>query len=465
MAAAALLATACTEPDDAVGSEPVVAGIDLPDIELRTFLTELIEAVRTTPASASMRGRLAMTYDANGFPEAAIASYRQAETLVPDDFRWPHFASLLLAQQGQIEAALDASRRALAIDASYAPAWLWRGTWLLALERFEDAALAFAEAGERGADAEADFGQAMVHVAEGRFDEAVATLEPLAVPSAHPHLHRTFGQALAALGREDAARLALARGREPLAFAWDDPRAAEKTAFARGYAAFAIAQSWSSEGNTAPALAVFERLEAHYPERQCAAEEDYFFACNLLNSLSIAHGRAGDLDLAIALAQRGIALNADFAPFHLALADHYRQRRDLPSALMHIDRAIALNPGNGHAHTQRGRYLHGLGRFAEARTAFDAALRLAPSNRATLFYAGLVEVALEDWAGAARHFADAVRIDPDFALGHLYLARSLGEGGRLGEARQALAIAQQRGAVPSEVRATEVRLRELETAP
>ena len=436
--------------------------MDLPDIELKELVTELLAGIRTAPGSALMRGRLGMAYDVNGFPDAAIASYAQAQALDPDDFRWPYFAARLLAEKGEQAEALDALAQALTIDADYAPAWLWRGTWLHAVERFDDALLAFDEARALGAGSEADFGRATVLLARRQVRQALAILEPLAEQAAHPQVQRTLGRALAAAGRTDEARLASARGSAPGPFAWDDPRAAERLPFVRGYAAFRSAQSWSSEGDTDQALPVFERLQARYPATDCGHAEGFFFACNLLNSLSIAYGRAGDIERAIALARQGIAINAAFAPFHFTIADHYRQQRNLSSALRHVEDGLALNPNNGHGHTQKGRYLYGLGRYPEARDALQTAMRLEPATRTTLFYLGLTEVALEDWGSAVQRFRGVVQIAPDFALGHLYHARSLGEARRIIDARQALNTAALRGAPPAEISATRRRLSELE---
>ena len=462
-ALAAFALAACSQPPFAT-EDLVIAGVDLPDRELSAYLAETIESNRAMPASAAMRGRLAMTYDVNGLPDAALATYAQAAALDGDDFRWPYFSARLLADAGRFDEALAMLERALAIDSDYAPAWLRRGSWLLEAHRPEAALSAFAEAGQRGAGAEADFGRALAWSAQGNATEALPHLAAFAAETGHPFAHRAHGRALLALRREEDAHLALARGRAPVPFRWSDPRAAERRDHMRGYASFARAQALSGEGNTSAALAVFERLRTLYPQDRCAADEDFYFACNLLNSTSIAHARAGRAPEAIDLARQGIALRPDFAPFHVTIADHYRQTDDLPAALRHIDRALALNPANGHAHAQRGRYLFGLSRPDDAKAALETALRLEPEKRTTLFYLGLVEAKRERWPEATERFQRTIALDPDFALGHLYLARSLAEAGHLDTARKALATAAQRGAEPAEIRATERRLGELEAA-
>ena len=73
------------------------------------------------------------------FPDAALASYQQAEaldqtgdqTLHQRSAKWPYFQALLHADRGQQQLAVAALERAVAINAGYGPAWLWKGTWLL----------------------------------------------------------------------------------------------------------------------------------------------------------------------------------------------------------------------------------------------------------------------------------------------------------------------------------------------
>ena len=453
---------ACSGSESPVADAPVVAGTDSPDRDLADHLEAMIRAVRTTPGSALMRGRLGMAYDVNGFRSQALATYAQAETLDPDDFRWPYFSAHLLAANDEHEQALEVLERALSIDADYASAWLWQGTWLLELDRTNDAMVAFERAFDLGAGDAADFGRARVLTSQGIYVEAVELLEPLARSSENPQIHRTLGEALRGQGRTQEARAAMIRGRNAGPVSWEDPRRDQRSAHVRGHASYQLAQSRSSAGRIREALAILERLQGYHPEANCGRDEDFFLACNLMNSFSIAYDRDGDPERALATVQRGLALNADFAPFHLTIANLYRQQRDLDRALDHVDRALELNPARGYAHEQRGRLLFGMGRHADAKAAFESALGLEPEKRTTLFYLGLAEVELGNWALAVEKFERVIELEPTFALGHVFVARSLAEAGRIEEARQAQRDARAYGADPEELRVTELRLRELE---
>ena len=462
--AAGMALTACDGGSDAVDA-PVVAGVDSPDRELAQLLNGMIQGARSLPNSGLMRGRLAMAYENNLFPEEALTTYAQAQALDPEDFRWPYFSALLKGRQGRYEAALDDLDRAIAIDGGYAPAWLWRGTWLLDLERPGEAAAAFERAHALGAETEATFGRARVLMAQEQYDDAVALLEPLAREYRHPYIYRTLGFALRALGRTEEARTAVALGRSADPLSWRDPRAAEKAAFVGGIGRFSFAQNMLGAGKVDEALAILETLRGEQPDEICGATgHQATRSCEILNTLSLAYVRAGRVDEAFALVQRGLAINPDFFPFHLNIADRYRGRRELDDALRHIDRAIALNPSFGYGYEQRGRLLIGMGRYEEAMTSLQKAVRLAPERPVTLLYLGMVEGERKRWPQAVGHFERAIRLDPEFAVGYAYLARALSETGRIEDAWQAFRMAQAHGAPGYELEATERRLNQLESA-
>lgn len=462
---------ACGGGSGGIGA-PVAAGIGSSDEELAEFLKETVQAARASPNSGLLRGRLAMAYDANGFLAEALTSYRQAGALAPDDFRWPYLGAHLEARNERYRAALDDLGRAIEIDAEYAPAWLWRGTWLLKLDRPDEASVAFERAATLGAHEEAALGRALVLVGQERHGDAVPLLEPLARDSGHPYIYRTLGYALRNVGRLAEARTALARGRTAEPLAWRDARAAEKASFVRGIGRLSFAQNLLDAGKVVEALDVLAALRAKYPEETCrehsgaprtARQPRGHVTCALLDTLSTAYARAGRGDEAFALVQRGLSINPEFFPFHLNVASLYRERRELEKALHHIERAIALSPSFGDAHVQRGRLLIGVGRYEEAQAALETALRNEPEQPATLLYLGMAEGALERWSEAINHLERAIRLQPGFALAHVYLARSLGGAGRFDEAWQALGIAETNGAPNYELQATFRRLKELES--
>ena len=462
IALAVLFLVGCSKSDSEAADEPIVAGVDIGDADVAEHLEGLLQSVLTVPTSGSIRGRLGMAYDINGFRESAIATYQQASELDPDDFRWPYFHAHLVAEDAEYARALDLLDQALATDAGYAPAWLSRGAWLLKSNRPLDAMDAYRRANELQASAYATFGRAQSLMAVGEFPDALEILEPLATGFDHPYVYRTLGEALRAVGRTDDARAAMARGREAQPLTWPDERRDQRNVHMRGHASYMLAKELSASGRVDEALAILRRLQRHHPEEHCGREAEFFLACNLMNSLSIAHDRAGRPAESLATVQRGLELRPSFAPFHLTIANLLRDGRDLETALNHVERAIELSPSSGYAHEQRGRLLFGLNRYEDAKAAFESALQFEPGKRTTLFYLGLAQVELSSYDDAVESFKRVTEIEPYFGLGHVFLARCLAEVGRIDEARRAQDRAREYGANPAELRRNEIRLRELE---
>ena len=459
---AVLFLVACSKSDTDAADEPIVAGVDISDTDVAEHLEALLQSVRTVPTSGSIRGRLGMAYDINGFRQEAIATYKQASRLDPDDMRWPYFRAHLVAEDGGYERALEILDQALEVDAGYAPAWLSRGSWLLKANRPLDAMDAYRRVSELQASPHATFGRAQSLMAVGEFLAALEILEPLVARFDHPYAHRTHGEALREVGRLDEARAAMARGREAQPLAWPDERRDQRNVHMRGHASYMLAKELSASGRVDEALAILRRLQVHHPEEHCGREEEFFLACNLMNSVSIAHDRAGRPAESRATVQRGLDLRPVFAPFHLTIANLLRDGRDLETALNHVERAIDLSPSSGYAHEQRGRLLFGLNRYEDAKAGFESALQFEPGKRTTLFYLGLAQVELLAYDDAVESFRRVADIEPHFALGHVFLARSLAEVGRIDEARRAQDRAREYGANPAELRRNEIRLRELE---
>ncbi len=115
-------------------SDPFVT-VDTKDIDadLAELLHDTLSKAKSLPNSGAIRGQLAMTYDVNGFPDAALATYKQAEKLDPGTFAWPYFQAMLLVKSNEPENAIAAMQRAISLDPKYVPAWLLEGTWFIDL--------------------------------------------------------------------------------------------------------------------------------------------------------------------------------------------------------------------------------------------------------------------------------------------------------------------------------------------
>ncbi|HIM35389.1 MAG TPA: hypothetical protein EYM33_07640, partial [Pseudomonadales bacterium] len=129
---------------------PLAVALDRLSPAQRELLEDLLDKARREPMNGLRRGQLGMAYETNGYPRAALTSYRQAEKLDGQEPRWPYFQALLLAGQGEMQTALDALDRSIRLDTTYVSARMWRGTWLIELGLVKQADEAFSEAKDLG---------------------------------------------------------------------------------------------------------------------------------------------------------------------------------------------------------------------------------------------------------------------------------------------------------------------------
>ncbi|MYD98206.1 MAG: tetratricopeptide repeat protein [Gammaproteobacteria bacterium] len=439
---AALLLTLSLLPSGCAGddpNEPVVPSMEGADRDLMGLIDDLLAAVRAAPDSGDLRGRLAMAYDVNGFDPAAIATYRQAQSLDPSEFDWPYLRALLLAKRADFEDALAALDEALAIDADYAPAWLWRGAWLLEMSLYDEARAAYERATELEPKSPAAAGIAQSLLREERFAEAISILEPVADQIPHPHVQRMLGEAYRAVGRTQDARIAMARGRVGHVIQWTDPRVARKAEYVGGFGRRLIRGQDLIKANLPhKALEIIKPLQAWKPDDE-----------GLISNLSWAYKAAGETEKAVEVLEHGIEVHPKQFRFHLALADVYRDAGDDGRMKYHIDRALEGDPTNGWAHEQLARIAMQEQRYDDALASFDIALQHGIDNQVEVLYtAGAVEGSRERWPQCIERFQRLVDVDVSIAKGHIGLGLCLAEVGRFEEARGAFAWAERIGTQP-----------------
>ena len=96
------------------------------------------KSVRNSPADAEAWGHLGHVYLSHRWEVPAIACYRRANTLSPDEFRWLYFLGRLMARR-EPEAAVKYLNRALTLNDAYAPAHLYLAAALRILGKFDAA--------------------------------------------------------------------------------------------------------------------------------------------------------------------------------------------------------------------------------------------------------------------------------------------------------------------------------------
>ena len=308
------------------------------DPEIAAQLESLRGAVLEAPSDAGHWAALGMAFEMAGRNGAAERCYRQAELLDPTEPRYPYYTALIRSVAGDLEGALTAMDRVLALDDGYVSAWLYRGQWLLDLGRVEEARDGYQHATvlDRGSHvAWVGLARSLLRLGEAR--QAIAIAEPLLQRYRHPQVYQLLGLAYREVGDFDRARMALARARPGPRVSWSDPWNQAKLAYEVGFGAgMRRAEFLLDRGRPAKAIELLEELREDRPDDVA-----------LLNNLSVAYGQTGRPELALQVLRESIERHPDYYPFHLNIANRYHERGEIERALEHLDRAIEPQSDTG----------------------------------------------------------------------------------------------------------------------
>ena len=439
------LLSGCAVPDKCPYSElpdPPQIGTENVDDELVQFVQGLLEDIDENPRSASLRGRLAMTYDANSFQLEAVEAYEQARALDPYEFQWSYFGALMSSGVGDYDAAIEKINWAVHVDDSYIPAWLSRGHWMLQQGDLDQAEESFQWAADLGAGSPSSVGLAMVLLRHENYQQAVDLLEPVNRELPHPQIFRLLARAYTGLGDSRSAEVATALAKNPEPMRWIDPLLRQKDQFIRGFGPRMVhAQNLMKAGQSNRALRLLESLRQERPEDE-----------TLINNLAWAYSSTNQHERASQVLQNGIRLYPDQARNYTLLAFLMYRGSHFDDALSLVDQSIEIQPNAADSHEVRGRVLLRLNRLDEAVAAFERAIASGSEKRAELTMAiGTIDAMSEQWDDAIERFQQVVEMTPNTSDAHVFLVKALIASGRLGEAQDALSWAERLGVNPAEL--------------
>lgn len=345
-------------------------------------------------------GELGKVLMAAQYSDAAEASFRGAQALNPDDYRWPYYLAHLRRLRGDAPQALALFERSSQLRPDDVATRVWVGETQLQLGRPEAAEPQFAKALElQPTSVSARFGLGRAALARGDHRGAVAQLE--AVLERDPGAagaHYPLSLAYAALGdtKKAAAHLRLRANHEilpadPLLVELDALLESPQTYESRGIRALEE-KKWSEAADQfrkglalAPnSAALHHRLGTALGmlgDRAAARREfeaavglspDYFLAQYSLGLLLQEEGRHAD---AIRRFQAALEARPIYTPARLRLASSLRRTDRASEALAEYQRALAGAADVPEARLGEAMTLVHLGRHREARDRFDAAAR------------------------------------------------------------------------------------------
>ncbi|HMB55404.1 MAG TPA: tetratricopeptide repeat protein [Thermoanaerobaculia bacterium] len=381
------------------------------------------------PESAAKIGRLGEAFHAHELHGEAVACYRRAMELAPEEPRWPYLAALATAE-GDLEASVELFARAAELNgASPAPVpaiHVNHGDVLVQLGRGDEAAAEYRRAlALEPATPHALYGLARVESSAGDLETAVGHLEQAAALPAHnAEVHGLLAQLYRRLGRDDEAELAVlragagraARTADPVVAAMEGEAVSTQAIGRRG-------RRLADAGRYAEAEAAFRKvIELRPPNARD------------LSNLGGAVAAQGRLDEAIDLYDQALEIDPEetytLNNRGLALAE----RGDLEAAAANLARAVEIDPAYAEAHTNLALVRSRQRRHAEAAEHYRAALEQDPSKVAAYTGLGGSLAAVGDLDAAIAAWRRGVEIDPTNLASLHNLAVALTQAGEHGEA-------------------------------
>jgi arylsulfatase A-like enzyme/Flp pilus assembly protein TadD len=339
-----------------------------------------------------------------------------------------------LALEGRVAASIEALEifatapvaRALALR-SLAPLYGLVG-------RVEDAVAAYATLAELTGGLETRVDLANAHLAAGRAEEALRTLDGVAsvAPQTSPRLRLSRARTLLELdrvaeaeeevagvleqdpgsdaafalasrirARRSGATAEIAHLKEFLERAADPRRLVETRAV--------LAELLHGEGRDREAVKLLEEAGEPAPEHRV-----------ILAGLAVARG---NLERAVALYESVLAERPASQFYRRELADLYGQLGRVGEALRLYEELIAVHPEDAGLLVDRGATLFDAGRFTEAEADYRHALALDDKLPEAAFNLALIELSDGREAQAEKHLLQAVELRPGYAKAHFHLAQ------------------------------------------
>jgi len=133
-----------------------------------------------------------------------------------------------------------------------------------------------------------------------------------------------------------------------------------------------------------------------------------------LHLLGVVAWQSGQAERALRLIHEAIAIEPEGALFHSNLAEMSRQRGRLPEAILHGERAVALDASSAGALANLGVAFFDAGDYDKAEACHLKALDIAPGFLPSVNNLGSIRRARGDRPGAVAWFHKALEITPDF---------------------------------------------------
>jgi tetratricopeptide (TPR) repeat protein len=363
-------------------ARPSLREVKLPDLaraaaSVRAQITERYAALTRTAADpGAASGDLANAYGAMGallmaaeYREEAEACLLNAESLAPDEFKWPYYLAHLYKDRGDVARSQAAFERALRVQPSNVPALVWLGEAYLDQGRPEAAQPSFerALAGQPHSIA-ALVGLGRAALARSDYARAIEHLErALAISPSQAAIHYPLAMAYRGLGQEDKAEAHM-RLRGPGAIRPADPLMFELETMLESAVAYEVRGARAlDEGDWKAAAAYFRKGIELAPAES-----------SLRHKLGTALYMSGDPHGATDQFAEALRLSPGFAKAHYSLGVLLASNGRSTEALEHLNEAVRDDPTYVEARVRLADVMRRSGRAAESLPRYAEAAALDP---------------------------------------------------------------------------------------
>lgn len=430
---------------------PSLDSVESQDPQVRQHLTELLAPIQAHPRDPAARATWGIALAANGLWKNARQAFLDTARQAPRQPLAPLYAAVALQEMADARGALVEFQAVTRRFPDFAPGWYRVAEMHLREGNLPEAEVAFQELGRLApTEWRGPAGLGEIRIRQGRAAEALGFLErAIALDRSAKPARYLLGQAYRAVGRTNEARIAIAAGtgeaRQPMPDPWGDAAPQHvrtlpdllvqadglssagrpdlavrllRTAlpFHPGHAGllnqYAVALNRS--GQAALALPILDQLLAQDP-RAMAPRITRVYTHDLL----------GQVEAGAADAREAIRLAPGMAQAHLALADALLAAERDAEAVGALDEALKCDPGNAEIHVEAAEILwRNLHNPAAALVHLERAIELNPGLARAYLLVGQLQVERGDPAAARQAVAVLQQLAPELpGLGEL--ARSL----------------------------------------
>jgi tetratricopeptide (TPR) repeat protein len=394
---------------------------------------------------ASARSQLGDAYGEMGkllmaatFVDAAEACFLNAQTLAPDDRRWPYYLGHVYKAKGPLERSVASFERALSLAPEDIATMVWLGEAYLAQGRADAAEPLFAKAVALQPSAAARFGAGRVALAKREYAQAVKELtDALTLDPRATSVHYPLAMAYRGLGDLPQAEAHLARQGDVEARPVD-PLMREIDELLQSPEAYNVRGGAELEaGNWKAAADQFRKGLELAPNDP-----------SLRHRLGTALAQMGDVPGAVGEFEHVLRTAPDHARSHFSLGLILNDAGRYPEAIERFSSALKYEPGYVEARVQLAGVLARSGRPGEALAHYDQALQAAPGHADAAFGRAMALIRLRRYADARDRLAEGMKSSADAQYQAMFshaLARLLAAApdDRVRDARSALKLVDQ----------------------